>query len=725
MNKALSIACLLLAALLLFCGCGRRTTYEGISWKHPEDSAMPAAFAEDADVPAYARRWHMPEGFAGFTQRWNARAEDYLTKQSELAVQQGQEALLNYLSCGMRGEKARRALSSFTEAWEQLRALGKRRAEGVYLTYRREADLPQDLEWQDGQSEPELGSPAAKKGGTLRLALQKSFPNTVRSFGINSNNATRRYIYDDITLPLIRLHPGTGHIIPGTADRWALSPDGCTVYFHIDPAARFSDGSKLTARDFITALFVHTSPYALEPFFTDYYLGNFSHIAVYGNQYIAVTLPRPRPYAPYYAAIPAACTPFYAEFGPDFPQRYLWRVEPTTGGYTVEEDGLVMGRSLTLSRVRDWWAADRRFTRYSCNVDNIVYSFINEPTKARELFRLGEFDIFSARDADFWYEGLENDAVHRGFIQRVHFSNIWPRNCFGFHLNCSRPPFDNKNLRLGFAYALNVQLVIETIFRGDYRRDGSYFTGFGPYTDESIRAREYSPEKARAYFAEAGYTEEGADGILTKPDGTRLEVTVSAKIDPLYANCMGMLREEAARCGLDLHLEQMDDTVFYLKVKDKQCSAALFSWGFSPPIPDPAPYFSSVYAYRSDGSPVTGSSNITATASPAMDAAIRACRLAATEEEAVAAQHRVQQLIQATGAYIPAWSSNYWRFAQWRYVRWPDTPECRFCPPRYYDPLDSHLYWIDEQLKKEVLDKRASGGSYPESEITVPLPQAG
>ena len=211
-----------------------------------------------------------------------------------------------------------------------------------------------------------------------------------------------------------------------------------------------------------------------------------------------------------------------------------------------------------------------------CATDEIKKRF---EIQARELFRIGEIDALSARDADAWYEGLEIPAVHNGYIQRVHFSNMWPRNCFGFHLNCSRPPFDDINMRKGLHHALNVQAVINTIFRGDYTRLGSYFTGFGAYTDESIRALPFCPEKAREYFAKAGYTIEGGDGILEKPDGTRLQVVVSSRIDPLYTNCMNILREEAARCGLDLRVDQVDDTVHYSRVMSKKYEAAIFSWG--------------------------------------------------------------------------------------------------------------------------------------------------
>ncbi len=722
--RAVRLLLLFLVLLGGLTGCDRSQHDAGAEWQAPADSWMPLGFTPEEQVPFYVRSWRMPEGFQGFTQRWNERVRLHVEQSLEQQKNECLAALAEQMSSCPGTKRHEAAQVRFHSCWEKSRGLARRRALGDYLVYREEADLPRGLVWQDGQGEPELGSPEARKGGTMRMALQRSFPNTLRPFGPNSNNATRRYIYDDIDLQLTRLHPETGAVIPGTADRWALSPDGATVYFHIDEKARFSNGAPLTARDFVTALYVRTSEYGMEPFYGDFYLNNFCRVAIYGNHIVAVTLPSAKPSAAFYAAIPASCTSFYAEFGPDYPTRYQWRVAPTTGGYTVDPSGLIMGRQLTMKRVRNWWAANRRFTRYSCNVDRLVYSFVSETSKARELFRIGELDVFSARDADFWYEGLEIEPVHRGYIQRVHFCNIWPRNCFGFHLNGSRYPFNDEQMRLGFQQALNIQAVIDTIFRGDYTRLGSYFSGFGSYTDERIRALPYSPEKARACFARAGYTEEGRDGILHKPDGTRLQIVVSARIDPVYANCMNLLREDAAHCGLDLRFEQMDDTVFFLKVMDKQYSAAIFSWGFSPPLPNPAQFFLSRYAFSPDGTPAKGTNNITATASPELDSAILSCQMARTEEEAVEAHHRVQRLIADTASWVPGWTTSYWRFAQWRWVCWPDTDECHFCPPRYYDPMDSHLYWIDEKKQRETLKARSEGRSFPEEEIDVPLPDA-
>ena len=83
------------------------------------------------------------------------------------------------------------------------------------------------------------------------------------------------------------------------------------------------------------------------------------------------------------------------------------------------------------------------------------------------------------------------------------------------------------NVRLGLAHALNYDKVIKVQFWGDYNRLPGFVDGFGDFVNPNVRPRPFSPQKAREFFAKAGFTEEGGDGILRKPDGTRLEFTLS------------------------------------------------------------------------------------------------------------------------------------------------------------------------------------------------------
>ena len=61
---------------------------------------------------------------------------------------------------------------------------------------------PRDLVWENGMDQPEIGDPAAKKGGVFRRYIP-SFPPTIRPFGDNSNNSFRGDLYDYIDMPLV------------------------------------------------------------------------------------------------------------------------------------------------------------------------------------------------------------------------------------------------------------------------------------------------------------------------------------------------------------------------------------------------------------------------------------------------------------------------------------------------------------------------------------------
>jgi ABC-type oligopeptide transport system substrate-binding subunit len=46
----------------------------------------------------------------------------------------------------------------------------------------------------------------------------------------------------------------SGNLIPGAAERWGISPDGTTYTFHLRKGLLWSDGSPLTAMDFVAGI---------------------------------------------------------------------------------------------------------------------------------------------------------------------------------------------------------------------------------------------------------------------------------------------------------------------------------------------------------------------------------------------------------------------------------------------------------------------------------------
>src|SRR5690606_28295084 len=48
--------------------------------------------------------------------------------------------------------------------------------------------------------------------------------------------------------PLVRLSPSLD-VVPAVAESWEFSDDGLTLTFHLDPDAKFSDGTQVTSED--------------------------------------------------------------------------------------------------------------------------------------------------------------------------------------------------------------------------------------------------------------------------------------------------------------------------------------------------------------------------------------------------------------------------------------------------------------------------------------------
>lgn len=651
-------------------------------------------------MPVYNRH------ISGWVKQQKAATEEEVKKvEAEIATAEGEvkEGKLVHLE----------SLRHDQEKWSFREELGD------YLKIGKLSDVPRDLVWENGMDQPEIGDPAAKKGGVFRRYIP-TFPPTIRPFGDNSNNSFRSDIYDLIDLPLVNLHPETMEIIPGLAKEWAVSKDGRTIYFRLDPEARYSDGKPVRARDFLVGVYLRVSDYIVNPYGKQYFRENMAQVAMYDDLTVSVSLPEAKLYAPAIAGQVQPSPPhFYQEYGADYSERYQWKFPPTTGAYEVRPEDIVKGVSITQTRVKDWWARDRKYYRYRYNPDRIVSTVVRDESKALELFRAGVLDSFLLTRPERWYEKSEIEPVYKGYIERVTFYNRYPKVPLGLYLNVSKPLLDNRDVRVGIQHAVNWQKVIDVIFRGDYQRLNAFNDGYTHFSDPSIRARPYSIEEARRSFAAAGFTEEGADGILRKPDGTRLSISVTYPNMPIYERIFAILREEAKRCGFDLRLDGLEVTVSYKKEMQKQHEMSFGSWNITPPIPDFHQFLHSSNARDEKGNLKPQTNNTFVWARPDTDALCEQVRSARSIEEMRDACWKLQRLMHDEAIFVPGFSMDFVRVGSWRWVRWPDCENTRFSPPAIYEPYESFVFWVDEEIRAETQAARRSGKAYPESTLIV------
>ena len=651
-------------------------------------------------------------GFDEFIPQYNRYIKGWLGEQFEInqkALRTAEKEMLTL--AGEEREAVEKRLVNLKREEDKLKFRIER---GDFFRFGKLDEVPDDLIWEDGMDHEEIGDPRAKKGGTFR-AYMGSFPPTLRPFGDNSNNGFRSTLYDDIDMPLVGLHPKSMEMIPGLAEKWAISEDGRTVYFKINPKATYSDGVPVLARDFIFGSYIRISDDVVNPYSKQFYRDNIAGVVAYDDRTLSISLPEAQIYSPATVGSLSPSPPhFYKEYGPDFTERYQWKFPPTTGAYEVKDGDVTKGVSVTQTRVKTWWAKDRKYYKYRFNPDRIVHTVVRDESKAFELFRAGELDTFYVTRPDFWYEKSEMEPVFKGYIERYTFYTQWPALPRGLFMNVSKPLLDERDIRVGIQHSMNWQKVIDVIFRGDFQRLDAFNQGYLLYSDPTIRARPYSISAARAAFRKAGFTQTDRDGILRRKDGTKLSISLTYPAIPILDRMFAILREEARNCGFDLRLDSLEQTVSYKKQMQKQHEMSYGAWVITPPAPDFYQFLHSSTARDERGNLKPQTNNLFAWARDDTDVLSEKVRFALDENELREAAFKLQHIMHDEAFFVPAYTTEFVRIASWRWVRWPDCPETRFSPPVVYEPLEAFVHWIDEEIKEETLEAKRSGKTFEE-----------
>ncbi len=595
-----------------------------------------------------------------------------------------------------------------------------------FFSFKTIEELPAGLNWVSGAELPEMGSPQARKGGTEYRALQ-DFPRTLRTLGPDSNGGFRAMLLDDTTLQLAHRHQDHFDYIPGLAESWAVSEDKKTVYIKLDPQARYSDGVPITADDYFFSFWLYRSPYITAPWYNNFYSTMFTNITRYDDYTISVSIPEQKPDV---EARVLELRPqprhFFREVGDDFVDRYQWRFAPTTGPYVIKPEDIKKGRSITLIRNPDWWAKDKKHWRYRFNPDRIHFSVIRDTEKMFEAFRRADLDQSSLNLSEYWYEKLPDSdpEVQGGYIHKSVFYNQRPRPNYGLWINTSRPLLDNLDVRLGIQHATNWQLVIDKFFRGDYGRLNTAQDGFGEFSHPTIKSREYDIERALQYFAAAGFTRRGPDGILVNDAGEKLAFTLSTGYQSLK-DVMTILKEEAAKAGLEFRIEVLDGTAGWKKVQEKQHDINFSAFGvFLEMYPRYWEHYHSDNAYDQafleDGSVnpqrqvKTQTNNLESFAVREMDEMIGQYRASGDRDEMVRLSHSMTELHHDYASFVPGFYQGFFRIGHWRWVRYPEY----FTHKHAAAATELFVHWIDEDMKRETLEARKSGRRF-EPAITV------
>jgi microcin C transport system substrate-binding protein len=561
-------------------------------------------------------------------------------------------------------------------------------------------ELPEGLVWETNSDDPVFSSPDAVTGGTFRESLQ-GFPLTLRMHGPDSNGSFANYLNAFRLFP-IAIHPNTYNPIPQLATHWAFDADGVTVYYRLDPNARWSDGIPVTADDYMFTLEFMRSEYIIDPFANNMFTNEVKNVRKHGEHVISVSYSTPRPKTDllYYTNIPPVPRHFH-KLDEKWVMDYNWLVEPSTGPYEITT--VNKGKFIEFTRKENWWAKDYHFFKNRYNVDKIRLPVIREIQTSFNHFLKGELDTYWLVWPDYWHDKAVGEQFGKGYIHKIQFYNETPQSISGILLNLDVDLFNDINVRYGFAHSLNIQKVIDTLLRGDYERENTAFSGYPGYTNENIRARKFDLEKADEYFNTAGWRERGPDGIRIK-DGQRLSVNLPYGQTNL-AERLVLLKEEAKKAGVEINLQQVDNSAFFKNLLEKKHQVAYLSL-----TSDFRPEYWSLF--HSENAHKANTNNFANIDDQVLDQLIDEYRFGTDEEERMRLSREIQNRIHELGIYIPFFRVPYTRHGYWRWIKLPEHHGTRSSDYLFPPMNDLGLFWIDEEARQETLEAMKSGRTF-------------
>ena len=307
---------------------------------------------------------------------------------------------------------------------------------------------------------------------------------------------------------LTKLDAKTSLAAPLLATSWDISPDGKVYTFHLRPEARWSDGDRVTAEDFVYSYHRMLSPafagiysYMLWPIrnaqaFNSGKLTDFSQVGLKAidDHTLEVSLEKPTPYLPALAShttwLPVQKKTI-EKFGRMDEKGTKW----TRPGNLVGNGAFMLTEWVPNSRIvvvknpKYWDAANTRLNRIE------FYPF--EKPEIEDLnFRSGQLHTTY---------GLPMAKVP---AYRTHVPldlRVDPiLSTFYLFFNCTKPPFDNPKVRLALAYAVDRDALSRDVTNGVYPPAHSLVApNCGGYTSRAQIPDD--PAKARQLLAEAGY----------------------------------------------------------------------------------------------------------------------------------------------------------------------------------------------------------------------------
>lgn len=470
--------------------------------------------------------------------------------------------------------------------------------------------------------------------GTITLALSTEPPQ------LDSTRATDMVsgqILGHVMEGLVR-YDEFNRIVPGVAERWKIAE--AEAVFHLRGDSRWSDGSPVTAHDFVFAWRKALDPAtASEYAFILYPIKNaravnegelpvtaFGATAV-GDHTLAVQLERPIGYFDKLVAFPTYY-PIKQDFYEGRDGRYGADAVDLlyNGPFVIER--WVHGAQLRMSRNGAYWDRDR------IRLNAIDYAYITSDVNATlNLYKDGKVAI----------AGLDAETLHDALEQRWKLERFNDGSVFFIEFN-HRPSrlTSNRNLRKAIQFVVDPAELVYKVIKLPGNTPGEslfpvWLKGVDGYFRQEYPAPEHRPDFARAHeYLERAKQELGLDP---------LPPLIFLSGDNPAANKQSEYFQEvfASRLGIEVKIDRQIFKQRLAKMTAGEFDMVLAGWG--PDYADPLTFGDLFASWNKN--------NRGAYVSPELDAWVEVAQSSLVPEERMQAFDEIQKIIYDDAVILP------------------------------------------------------------------------
>ncbi len=339
-----------------------------------------------------------------------------------------------------------------------------------------------------------------------------------------------------------------------------------------------------------------------------------------------------------------------------------------SGPYRVTE--VKPGERLVLERDPNYWARNLPITRGLYNFDSIRIDYFRDATAMFEAFKAGLIDYRVEDDTTRWRGEYDFPAAKDGRIVKAAIPSGLPKGVSGFAFNLRRAPFADVRVREALASMFDFEWINANLFDGAYKRSEGFFDDSelssigrpasprerallapfpGAVRDDVMEGRWRAPvsdgsghdraiaRRAIDELESAGYSLR--DGRLVDAHGAPLAFEILVKNRDEERLALAYARN-LKRIGVAANVRLVDEVQFQRRRTRFDFDVMIGAW-----IASPSPGNEQRGRWSSAAANAEGAYNIAGVASPAIDAMIAAILAAKSNEDFVAAVRALDRLL--------------------------------------------------------------------------------